>query len=262
MVFHGSLTNVNAALAGLAYTPAADYNGGALLTITSDDLGNFGSGGALTDTDTVAITVTAVNDAPVAVNDSATTAEDTAVAIDAAANDTDVDGAARRSSPARSRARPTARRPSSRSAPTPARSCTRRPSTTTAPTASPTSRPTAASTTAPATVSITVTAVNDAPVNSVPGPRDDGRGHEPRLLVRQPQPGQRQRRRPDRLRPDPGQPRRDPRDADPGLDRRPIFTTGSRRQQLDRLPRLADQRQRRPRRGLRAGRRLQRRRAP
>ena len=92
MVFHGSLTNVNAALAGLAYAPAADFNGGALLTITSDDLGNFGSGGALTDTDTVAITVTAVNDAPVAVNDSATTAEDTAVAIDAAANDTDVDG--------------------------------------------------------------------------------------------------------------------------------------------------------------------------
>ena len=35
------------------------------MTITSDDLGNFGSGGALTDTDTVAITVTAVNDTPV-----------------------------------------------------------------------------------------------------------------------------------------------------------------------------------------------------
>ena len=38
------------------------------------------------------VTVTAVNDAPVAANDAATTAEDTAVTSPSLANDTDVDG--------------------------------------------------------------------------------------------------------------------------------------------------------------------------
>ena len=65
MTFTGSLTNVNAALNGLSYAPALNFNGSATLTITSNDQGNFGLGGALQDTDTVAITVTAVNDAPV-----------------------------------------------------------------------------------------------------------------------------------------------------------------------------------------------------
>ncbi|MDV7040500.1 cadherin-like domain-containing protein, partial [Dickeya solani] len=43
-------------------------------------------------TGTLTITVTAVNDAPVAGSDSATTAEDTPVTVDVLANDSDVDG--------------------------------------------------------------------------------------------------------------------------------------------------------------------------
>src|SRR5205085_3201635 len=65
MTFSGTLTDINAALNGLAFTPVANFNGAASLQITSDDLGNSGSGGALTDSDTVAITVASVNDAPV-----------------------------------------------------------------------------------------------------------------------------------------------------------------------------------------------------
>src|SRR5205085_3817869 len=65
MTFTGTLADINAALNGLAFTPIANFNGAASLQITSDDLGNSGSGGALTDSDTVAITVNAVNDAPV-----------------------------------------------------------------------------------------------------------------------------------------------------------------------------------------------------
>src|SRR5204862_503656 len=42
-----------------------NFNGAAIIQIVSDDQGNHGSGGALTDTDTVNISVTAVNDAPV-----------------------------------------------------------------------------------------------------------------------------------------------------------------------------------------------------
>ncbi len=60
----GTAAQVNAALAGLVYTPTANYNGSDTLTIVTTDNGNTGSGGALTDTDTIAITVTPVNDAP------------------------------------------------------------------------------------------------------------------------------------------------------------------------------------------------------
>lgn len=61
----GSAAALNAALATLRYTPAANYFGSDTLTVTTNDQGNTGSGGAKTDTDTVSITVTPVNDAPV-----------------------------------------------------------------------------------------------------------------------------------------------------------------------------------------------------
>jgi hypothetical protein len=66
----GTLTQVNAALNGLKYKGNANYNstrGSETLTILTNDQGNTGSGGALSDTDTVNITVNAVNDAPSAV---------------------------------------------------------------------------------------------------------------------------------------------------------------------------------------------------
>jgi hypothetical protein len=64
MTFVGTLAEINAALDGMAFLPNANYSGAASLQITSDDQGNTGSGGALADTDTVNITVGAVNDAP------------------------------------------------------------------------------------------------------------------------------------------------------------------------------------------------------
>src|SRR5205823_10220258 len=62
------------------------YNGVDAFTYTIGD----GHGG--TATGTVNVTITAVNDPPVANNDTATTAEDTAVTIAVLGNDTDVDG--------------------------------------------------------------------------------------------------------------------------------------------------------------------------
>ena len=53
------------------YTPAANYNGADSFTYTASD------GTAVSNVATVTVTVTAVNDAPVAVDDSATTAEET-----------------------------------------------------------------------------------------------------------------------------------------------------------------------------------------
>ena len=60
----GTVSAVNAALASVTYSPAANFNGADTLTLTTNDQGNTGDGGALTDTDTVGITVTPVNDAP------------------------------------------------------------------------------------------------------------------------------------------------------------------------------------------------------
>ncbi len=81
-------TIVIAADGSYTYTPAANFNGTDTVDYTVVD-GNGGS-----DTGTLTVTVTAVNDAPVAVDDSASTAEDTPLVstVDLDANDTDVDG--------------------------------------------------------------------------------------------------------------------------------------------------------------------------
>jgi subtilisin-like proprotein convertase family protein len=68
------------------YTPAQDYNGPDSFSYTVSD----GNGGE--DTATVSISVTPVNDAPEAHDDSATTAEDTPINIAVLSNDTDVEG--------------------------------------------------------------------------------------------------------------------------------------------------------------------------
>ena len=79
-------TSVNTATGVIIYTPDADFNGSDSFTYTvSDVYGKVSNGGLVT------LTVSSVNDAPVAVNDMAITAEDNAVSIDVAANDTDVD---------------------------------------------------------------------------------------------------------------------------------------------------------------------------
>jgi hypothetical protein len=81
----GTTAAINALLAtagGVSYTPAAHYNGTDKLTLFTSDGSNTGSGGTLTDTDTMAITVNAVNDAPVnSVPGAQSTNEDTAKVI-------------------------------------------------------------------------------------------------------------------------------------------------------------------------------------
>jgi VCBS repeat-containing protein len=59
----GSVAEINAALNGLRFTPAADFTGAATLRILTDDLGH-NPGPALTDDDTLTIMVTSVNDVP------------------------------------------------------------------------------------------------------------------------------------------------------------------------------------------------------
>jgi VCBS repeat-containing protein len=72
----GTLGNLNAALSGLTYRGAADFNGSDTLSITTDDGGNTGSGGPKSDSDAVTISVTGVSDVA---NDTLSTAEDTAI---------------------------------------------------------------------------------------------------------------------------------------------------------------------------------------
>jgi len=72
----------------ITFTPAADYNGPASFSYTVTDNGTTnGADDFKSDTGTVNVTVTEVNDTPDAVNDSKTTAEDTATTFDPRTND-------------------------------------------------------------------------------------------------------------------------------------------------------------------------------
>jgi MYXO-CTERM domain-containing protein len=62
--FNASVANANLALAESIFVPTPGFNGPAQLTMTTNDGGNTGAGGALTDVDIIAITVAAVNDPP------------------------------------------------------------------------------------------------------------------------------------------------------------------------------------------------------
>jgi VCBS repeat-containing protein len=63
----GRVADINAFIAasGVIYTPAANDNGTRVLTVSIDDMGNTGSGGALNHTQTVDLHVSAVNDVAV-----------------------------------------------------------------------------------------------------------------------------------------------------------------------------------------------------
>jgi gliding motility-associated-like protein len=71
----------------VTFTPAANFNGTASVTYTVND-----NVGATSNAATITITVTSVNDLPIANNDATATNEGTAVTVNVIANDTDVDG--------------------------------------------------------------------------------------------------------------------------------------------------------------------------
>jgi VCBS repeat-containing protein len=93
---HGSLGSIGSPVcaagsctASVTYTPDANYNGPDSFTYKAND------GGADSNTATVSITVNAVNDAPVATGDAYSTNEDTPLTVSAPGvlnNDTDVEG--------------------------------------------------------------------------------------------------------------------------------------------------------------------------
>lgn len=86
LTLSGNQTQINAALATLTYQGNANYNGSDTLTVLSTDAS------AATDSDTVAITVTAVNDPPTVPNYNETIVQDTT--LSGAVVGTDVEGTA------------------------------------------------------------------------------------------------------------------------------------------------------------------------
>jgi hypothetical protein len=80
VVFTDTIANINPALNGLEFIPALNYNGTeAAIEIVTNDQSPDALGGALSDTDTISITVSAVPDAPSFTGDATLTAiaEDT-----------------------------------------------------------------------------------------------------------------------------------------------------------------------------------------
>ena len=83
MTFSGTSAAINTALNGLAYLSATNFNGAVSLSITTSDNGNSGADPGTTggpndeqDSDSVAITINPVNDAPSGADDTATIAID------------------------------------------------------------------------------------------------------------------------------------------------------------------------------------------
>jgi hypothetical protein len=72
VVVTGLVADVKAALNGLVYTPASNFNGSDTVTAVVNDLGHTGSGGQLSASASSGLTVTAVNDAPSRVSGSLT----------------------------------------------------------------------------------------------------------------------------------------------------------------------------------------------
>ncbi|HVF34049.1 MAG TPA: hypothetical protein VND91_01865, partial [Candidatus Saccharimonadia bacterium] len=74
MTFQGTVRNIdntqggtiNAALAGASFIPAPQFVGNGGVTVSTNDFGNTGTTGPLTDTDTLVVAVTSVDDAPIA----------------------------------------------------------------------------------------------------------------------------------------------------------------------------------------------------
>jgi RHS repeat-associated protein len=82
LVLTGSLSELNAKLAQLRYQPDANYVGSDALSVSVNDQGNTGAGGALSASKTIALTITALNDAPVLSGPTlVTVAEDTSQLI-------------------------------------------------------------------------------------------------------------------------------------------------------------------------------------
>lgn len=90
-----TVANINTQLAGLTYNPTTDFNGSDMITVVTNDGGNTGApplpghpqagASTLTDTDMINVTVTEVNDAPSAIGEdlsgSLTILEDTQTPI-------------------------------------------------------------------------------------------------------------------------------------------------------------------------------------
>lgn len=88
----GTIADINAALDGLVFAPGQHFGGAASLRIVTDDLGNTGSGGALQDDVTVAITVTPVPDAPLLAVEPVVVTEDRTVLLPISPALVDADG--------------------------------------------------------------------------------------------------------------------------------------------------------------------------
>ena len=65
---NGNMADIDATIANLLYSPAADYFGAETLTVTAEDFGSIGGGGAQTTIENIAINVTPVNDPPTFTN--------------------------------------------------------------------------------------------------------------------------------------------------------------------------------------------------
>ena len=91
MTFTGTVANVNTALSGLSFNPTTSFSGAASLQIVTSDQGATGTGGTLTDSDTITINVSGRPVVGTTVANLAFTENGSAVVLDAGITVTDSD---------------------------------------------------------------------------------------------------------------------------------------------------------------------------
>ena len=91
IIFSGSINNISNAIDSLRFMPLAHYIGLVSLQVAVNDQGGTGSGGELTDSGELEITINAVNDIPTAVDDEGEMVEDGELTGNVLSNDTDLD---------------------------------------------------------------------------------------------------------------------------------------------------------------------------
>jgi uncharacterized repeat protein (TIGR01451 family) len=93
MVFTGTIASINTAMDRMSFNPTPDYTGAAKVQILTDDQGNTGSGGPLTDNDTVDIIVKPTADLSISQSSDRTGTDITYTIVVRNAGPSDVNGA-------------------------------------------------------------------------------------------------------------------------------------------------------------------------
>ena len=91
LIFSGTIESISDAISPITFIPAENYNGVVSIQVDVTDLGGTGSGGPLEAEGSLQITINAMNDDPIAIDDEGEVDEDEVLSGNVITNDDDID---------------------------------------------------------------------------------------------------------------------------------------------------------------------------